>query len=237
MSAKIRPASRKLLQYLERFGVSPKDHTLFSRALVHRSALNESRIHPESNERLEFLGDSVLGLLVAQYLFKRFPELSEGQMARRKAALVSEASLAEWAKTMRLGAQLVLGRGEVMTGGREKPAILADTFEAFLAALYLDQGLEKSRKFIDDLLNTAFKEVGAYSGQDAKSRLQELTQQKYKKPPRYRVSQTEGPDHAKTFEVEVLAEGEILATGNGRNKKEAEQRAAEKALLHFRKAE
>ena len=230
-------ASRKLLTYLQKLGIHPTEPAHFARALVHRSALNESRLFSESNERLEFLGDSVLGLLVARYLFERFPEQSEGQMARRKAALVSEAKLCDWARQLKLGPQLVLGKGENLTGGREKPAILADAFEALLGALYLDQGLDAARDFVYRLLDAALKEGGRFAGQDPKSKLQEVTQRLYKKAPRYQVSRAEGPDHAKVFDVEVFAEGERLGKGSGRNKKEAEQQAAEKALIYLDNSE
>lgn len=211
-------------------GFEPKDLAPYELALVHRSLLNESGQAPGSNERLEFLGDSVLGLVVARFLYEAFPDLSEGQLARRKSHLVSTATLAEWARGMGLGNYLRLGRGEQLSGGSDKDTLLADGFEAWLGAIYQDRGYRAAEAFVLGLLKDQAAAGPAGRLADSKSRLQELSQKLYKRPPLYRVAATSGPDHEKTFEVEVVVEGRVLARGSGRNKKEAEQRGAEEAL-------
>jgi ribonuclease-3 len=211
-------------------GLIARDEKVYEQALVHRSLLNETGQSLSSNERLEFLGDSVLGLAVARFLFDRFPNLNEGQLARRKSQLVSTPTLAQWSRNMGLGAWLRLGKGEELTGGRDKETLLADAFEAWLGAIYLDQGFAAAEAFVLGQLKdqAAASEAGRLA--DSKSRLQELTQKLYKRPPLYRLAGTSGPDHEKVFEVEVVVEGRVLAKGCGKNKKEAEQSGAEEAL-------
>jgi ribonuclease-3 len=211
-------------------GVKPKDKSLYERALTHRSVLNESGSPLSSNEKLEFLGDSVLGHAVSEYLYVELPDLSEGQLARRKSALVSEATLATWASHLGLGRHLILGKGEEQTGGREKVALLADAYEAVLGAVYLDLGWEKANDFVKRSLKTVPLSRIVQKTQDAKSRLQEYTQRLYKKPPLYRLLKTKGPDHAKEFEIEVMVGGKSIARGLGKTKKEAEQEGATSAL-------
>jgi ribonuclease-3 len=211
---------------LQALALEGKDLGLYQQALVHRSLLNEAGSNLTSNERLEFLGDSVLGLVVARFLFDAFPDLSEGSLARRKSQLVSTATLAAWARAMGLGAYLRLGRGEEMTGGRNKDTLLADGFEAWLGALYQDRGFRAAEDFVLRFL----KDQPAAAQADAKSRLQEWSQKYYKRPPLYRVVATSGPEHLKTFEVDVVVDGKVLARGQGRNKKEAEQVGAAEAL-------
>ncbi|MGH7442266.1 MAG: ribonuclease III [bacterium] len=224
--ARPRPAA----ELCEALGFEPKDLALYEQALVHRSLLNESGRSLGSNERMEFLGDSVLGLVVARFLYESLPDLSEGQLARRKSQLVSTPTLAEWARGMELGSYLRLGRGETLSGGSDKDSLLADGFEAWLGALYLDRGYRAAEALVlDQLKDQAAAGPGGRQA-DAKSRLQELSQKLYKRPPLYRVVSASGPDHEKTFEVEVVVEGKVLARGNGKNKKEAEQKGAEEAL-------
>jgi ribonuclease-3 len=215
---------------LKALGLEPKDLDLYAMALVHRSLLNETGQTLASNERLEFLGDSVLGLVAARFLFDSFPDLSEGQLARRKSQLVSTGTLAQWAREMGLGAYLRLGRGEELTGGRDKDTLLADGFEAWLGAIYQDRGFRAAEDFVLRFLKEQPAATPAGRQADAKSRLQEWSQKLYKRPPIYRVAAANGPDHLKVFEVDVVVEGKLLARGKGKNKKEAEQVGAEEAM-------
>jgi ribonuclease-3 len=222
---------RRLGSLLDREGISPRRPDLFHQAFLHRSRLNEtSQAGVQSNEKLEFLGDSILGMAVSEYLWHRHPGLTEGQLSRRRAALVSEKALSTWARELGLGELLLLGKGEARSGGSEKDALLADCLEAFLAALYLDQGLAATRSWVDRHLEALEGAAVPDSTGDAKSRLQEWTQAHLKEAPRYRLKGTVGPDHARSFEIEVLLQDKVRATGKGRSKKEAEQDAATKAL-------
>jgi ribonuclease-3 len=231
-----RDSSPDFVELFTALGVKAKDKSVYERALTHRSVLNESDDGLISNEKLEFLGDSVLGHAVSEYLYREHPDLSEGQLARRKSALVSEASLAAWAAHLGLGRHLILGKGEEQTGGREKVALLADVFEAVLGAIYMDLGWDKAREFVHRSLKSVPLSRTVQKTQDSKSRLQEYTQRIYKKPPQYRLLKTKGPDHAKEFEIEVLVGGKRVATGLGKTKKEAEQDGANTALECLEKA-
>ena len=225
-----RKSAEALIAALE---LEPKNLELYEQALVHRSLLNETGQPLGSNERLEFLGDSVLGLVVARFLYVNFPTLSEGQLARRKSQLVSTSSLAEWSRSFELGAYLRLGKGEEQTGGRDKDTLLADGFEAWLGAIYMDRGYSAAEAFVFRFLKDQAAASPAGRQADAKSRLQELAQKLYKRPPLYRLVGTVGPDHSKVFEIEVVLEGKVLAKGRGKNKKDAEQRGAEEALKNL----
>ncbi len=209
---------------------------LLERALTHRSLLPERGPGEEarSNEQLEFLGDAVLGFLVSEALVARFPDWSEGQLSKSRARLVNETALHAAAMRLDLGKHLRLGRGEEKTGGRAKPALLADAYEAIVAAIYLDAGLEAARAFLArSLLNEAIAEQAQRLGQpDHKSALQELLQARGLPPAKYRVVEESGPDHRKTFVVEVKHAGRT-ARGAGSNKKEAEQAAAQAALQQW----
>jgi ribonuclease-3 len=216
-----------LLKALE---LEPKDLQWYEQALVHRSLLNETGQDMASNERLEFLGDSVLGLIAARFLFQAFPDLSEGQLARRKSQLVSTTTLAQWSRAFHLGEYLQLGKGEEQTGGRDKDTLLADGFEGWLGAIYMDRGYAASEAFVFRFLKDQPAAMPAGRQADAKSRLQEWSQKVYKRPPLYRVSGTAGPDHQRQFEIDVVLEGQVVAKGRGKNKKEAEQAGAEEAL-------
>jgi ribonuclease-3 len=184
------------------------------------------------NESLEFLGDAVLGLVVADALFRAFPTYSEGQKSKIKGNLVSTASLAELAEGLGLGEHMILGRGEEKTGGRRKPALLADTCEAIIAALYLDGGLDAARGFLTRELGARIEEARqpGYFGRDHKSRLQERLQGLGRPLPNYRVLVETGPEHRKLFSVQVMTGDQVLAHGEGRTKKDAEQDAARLAL-------
>jgi ribonuclease-3 len=219
-----------LLGLLEALDIKPKDKSLYELSITHRSVLNESGSGLKSNEKLEFLGDAILGAIVSEYLFLELPDLSEGQLARRKSVLVSEASLANWATHLDLGKYLILGKGEEQTGGRQKAALLADVYEAVLGAIFIDLGWKEARDFVHRSLKSVPLSRSVQKTQDAKSRLQEYSQRLYKKPPLYKLVKTKGPDHAKEFEIEVVVDSETIAKGKGKTKKEAEQDGATLAL-------
>ena len=215
-----------------RIGYRFKDRGLLEHALTHRSrAAEDASGGVFDNESLEFLGDAVLGLVVADALFHRYPEYTEGQKSKIKASVVSTSSLADHAEAIRLGEHLLLGRGEEKTGGRFKQALLADAYEALIAAVYIDGGLSAATDFLHRELNDAI-EAGAQDipGRDYKSALQERMQALGRPLPEYRVAAETGPGHRKVFTIDVLVSGEVLGTASGRAKKEAEQEAARLAL-------
>ena len=210
-----------------------RDRGLLEHALTHKSrAAEDASGGVADNESLEFLGDAVLGLVVANVLFRRFPEYDEGQKSKVKASVVSTASLARHAEQMGLGDHLLLGRGEEKTGGRFKQALLADAYEALIAAIYLDGGFDAATDFLQRELLEAI-DLGASQtivGEDYKSALQERLQALGHPLPEYRIAGETGPDHRKVFRVEVVVNGEVLGTASGNAKKEAEQEAARLAL-------
>jgi ribonuclease III len=213
-----------------------RDGTLLERALAHRSYCAE---HPDtlSNERLEFLGDAVLGLVVTDYMFDEFPFMPEGELAKLRASVVNSEVLADIAREVGLGDALLLGKGEDTSGGRDKPSILADAMEAVIAAVYLDGGWGPARKLVLRLLETRISEgASGPGGHDYKTRLQELATQTFDQLPRYQVRH-EGPDHSKRFFATVLLRGETWGTGEGRSKKQAEQAAARVAWRSLRERE
>ena len=198
-------------------------------ALTHKSYSSESSFS-KHNERLEFLGDSVLGLVVSCYLFKRYPAEDEGYLSKIKSALVSRPSLAKWAAAMGLGEHLLLGVGENLTGGKMRASILSNALEALIGAIYMDGGLAPAEKFITAWLSTQTAEL---LETDHKSALQERIQKRHKTPPEYEVMDTQGPEHDKIFTIRVRIGKKVLGMGYGRNKKEAEQSAAECALEYL----
>ncbi len=208
------------------------DRGLLEQALTHRSRAAEDPTGGVSdNESLEFLGDAVLGFVVADMLYRQYPDFDEGQKSKIKASVVSTQALAQQAEHLHLGDHLILGRGEEKTGGRQKPALLADVFEAVVAAIYLDGGLEAAAGFLRRELQTAIDDGRDHSRvRDYKSALQERLQAEGRPLPDYRVSGESGPDHRKTFTVEVVVGGDVLGTATGRAKKEAEQEAARQAF-------
>jgi len=212
-----------------------RDRGLLEHALTHKSrAAEDASGGVADNESLEFLGDAVLGLVVADALFHQYPDFDEGQKSKIKAAVVSTQSLARHAERLRLGEHLILGRGEEKTGGRFKQALLADAYEALIAAVYLDGGLEAAETFLRRELKDAIDEGNAPTfARDYKSALQERLQALGRPLPEYRVSGEAGPDHRKTFTVDVVVNGEVLGAATGRAKKEAEQEAARLALEHL----
>jgi ribonuclease-3 len=210
-----------------------RDRGLLEHALTHTSRANEDVTGGVTdNESLEFLGDAVLGFVIADLLFREFPDFNEGQKSKIKAALVSTATLARQAQRLALGEHLLLGRGEEKTGGRRKQALLADGYEALLAAIYLDGGVEQARAFIAREFAPVIAEVRQHGfvGHDHKSALQEYLQSRDQPLPEYRVAGAIGPDHQKRFQVEVVVGGEAFADATGPSKKEAEQEAARLAL-------
>lgn len=222
------------LAELERtLGVEFEDKSLLQRALVHRSYSNEHPEFPlEDNERLEFLGDSVLDFLAAEYLYNRFPELAEGPLTSLRAALVRRETLASFADSHGLGRHLLMGVGEAATGGRDRPANLCGAFEAVIGALYLDQGLDAVRKLVVPLFQPEVaRTLRDHSDRDHKSLLQELAQGLVQLTPRYRTVRASGPDHAKEFTVQVSIGGTIYGQGTGHSKQEAAQQAARSALV------
>lgn len=220
------------LPFEETLGFHFREPELLQVALTHKSALSEGKWE-RSNERLEFLGDSILSAIAAQHLYRLYPAEDEGSLSKRKALLVSKPSLARWAKELNLGSHLVLGAGEQSSGGRARPSILADALEAVIGAIYLDGGYEAARQVVSRWLGggkTDFEET------DYKSRFQEMMHKRFKVPPTYETVSTAGPEHDKTFSVEVRLGKDILGMGAGKSKKEAEQAAARDAMrkIHSR---
>ena len=214
-----------------------RDRGLLEHAMTHTSRANEDISGGvRDNESMEFLGDAVLGFVIADLLFRDFPEFDEGDKSKTKAALVSTLTLARQAERLQLGDHLLLGRGEEKTGGRRKQALLADGYEALIAAIYLDGGVEPVRAFIVREFRPLLEDVRRHgvAGQDYKSTLQELLQSRDLPLPEYRLVSTLGPDHNKRFQVEVVVRGDALADATGPSKKEAEQEAARVALEKLR---
>ena len=207
-----------------------KNITLLQNALTHSSYANEFwRDSLRSNERLEFVGDSILGMVVAEYLYRTFPERPEGELTRMRADMVCERALAKVANRLSLGSHLLLGHGEEQGGGRERASILADAVESVIAACFLDGGMDAARKLIETFILCEVP-VTRLSNADYKTAFQERVQQKKDQTIAYRLIGETGPDHDKTFQVEVLLNGQVVGTGNGSSKKRAEQDAARTAM-------
>ena len=232
MPASARQADALLVDGLRhRLGLDALDPVQGLAALTHKSYVNEHRDEGADNERLEFLGDAVVDLAVSHRLMERFPGADEGELSKLRALLVNEESLARVARHLGLGDLLRMGRGEELTGGRDKSSVLADALEAVLGAVYLSAGLPGAMAVVDRLFGDLLQGVAeGKSGEDWKTRLQELVQTRLRQSPRYRVVSEEGPDHSKTFEVEVTVGTELFARARGRSKKEAEQAAARETL-------
>jgi ribonuclease III len=225
--------TRDLSALESRLGYTFREPAVLDRALTHRSLANEDSTGSTiDNESLEFLGDAVLGFAMADLLFRDFPQFDEGQKSKIKASLVSTATLAVLARRLGLGEFLALGRGEEKTGGRKKQALLADGYEAVIAAIYLDGGIEEARAFVSRAFAGEIEDVRSpeFWGRDYKSALQELVQSHELSLPEYSVASESGPDHRKMFHVEVRVRGELLGTARGASKKAAEQEAARKAM-------
>ncbi len=217
-----------MTDFEKRIGYQFKDPSLLTSALTHSSYANEYRREMQSNERLEFLGDSVLGIVTAEYLFNHYSE-AEGELTRLRAALVCENSLAGFARQIALGDEILLGKGERQTGGNERPSILSDAFEAVIAAIYLDGGKPAAEKFIHGFIIPALSQNSSQF-KDYKTLLQEFIQKNPGEKIEYILVGESGPDHAKNFEVEVHLNSNIIGKGTGRSKKQAEQAAAKEAL-------
>ncbi len=207
-----------------------KNLSLLKKALTHSSYANEGKKHLESNERLEFLGDSVLSIIVSDYLYNKYPSLPEGELTKIRAALVCENALHGFSVRLGMGKYLFLSKGEESTGGRERSSILADAFEAVLAAIYLDGGMKPARKHVMRFIPEKINIESATKMHDYKSWLQEVVQQNREEKVDYVVVAQSGPDHNKTFEVEVHLNSNVIGTGSGHSKKQAEQNAAREAL-------
>lgn len=215
-----------------------KDKDLIKTAITHTSFANEARGRVDHNERLEFLGDSVLSLSVSEFIYKTYPKLPEGSMTKLRAGVVSEFTLAKIAKSMGLGKYLRLGKGEQINGGRHRDSILADAFEAIIAAIYLDGGLEPAKEFVIRQLADSIKNLSKSDGSwDSKTLLQELLQVSNKADIRYEIIAEDGPDHNKSFTAQISNNGKIIGTGQGKSKKEAEQMAAYNALKKINEEE
>jgi ribonuclease-3 len=217
----------------ERLGIRFRNEAHLLHALRHRSAAMDAP--RESNERMEFLGDSIVGMVVCDYLFSTFPEASEGDLAKAKAFLASEPTLAEAGLSLGLGAVVELSLSEDLSGGRERRSILADTFEAVVAAVYLDQGMRQARRLVRSALRDAMRRAMEGNAlRDFKSALQEKTQAQRRKTPHYKIASTSGADHDKTFNAQAMLGSKVLGEGEGKSKKEAEQAAARDALSRMK---
>jgi ribonuclease-3 len=234
MVAKDRMEALAILQ--ETLGYTFKEIKLLNKAVTHKSYVNETGENLKHNERFEFLGDSVLDLIVSDYLIRQYSDYKEGTLSKIRAAVVNETCLAGLARQLDLGAFLLLGRGEEMSGGREKASLLANAYEAVAGAIYCDSNLETaSNILLPQIKNEINKFAGTRVSRDYKSDLQEFTQNKFFCIPIYKVIRETGPDHEKQFEVIVSAKDKNMGKGTGRSKKEAEQAAAKMALEKYQK--
>ncbi len=231
LAARIRPEDYQTLY--KRLGYHFRDYRLLRQSLTHRSFMNEAADPAiEDNEKLEFLGDSVLGLVISDFLYRNYPRFTEGDYSRIKSHVVSEPFLAEIAKKkLDLGSFILLGKGEAASGGHEKNSLLSDCYEAVVAAIYLDGGMRAAREFLllcfQDRIETLVQEQHIL---DHKSLFQEHAQERFSCIPRYKLRRILGPEHDKTFEIEIRIKKEVFTTGTGKSKKEAEQAAAKAAL-------
>lgn len=216
--------------FLDQVGWKVDNFSLYEQALTHSSYAHERGHRRNHNERLEFLGDAVLELIISDYLYAAYPQLSEGKLTKLRADLVCEASLARLAFGLSLGEYLRLGKGEMVGGGSSRPSLLSDTVEALIGAIYLDLGLEECRKYVMELYQPVLKDLqeGVLS-RDYKTLLQEFAQARFAQTPVYRITNESGPDHNKEFEAEVVLSEGPIGSGRGRSKKEAEQAAAKEA--------
>lgn len=214
----------------EKLQYSFKNKKLLLNALTHSSYANEARDGISSNERLEFLGDSVLSIVVSEYIYKQFSNLPEGELTKLRASLVCEKSLCSFSKELNLGEYLRLGKGEEKGGGRERASILADAFEAVLAAIYLDGGFESAKKHVMRFVKAELKHTDDEVFKDYKTALQEIIQRNPEESVTYILTGESGPDHDKVFEVEVKLNSNTIGRGKGKSKKQAEQFAAKEAL-------
>jgi ribonuclease-3 len=221
---------KELKKILKKVQISFKDFNLLNVALSHRSYVNEHNLK-ENNEKLEFLGDSILGFIITEFLFKTYFYLTEGDLAKIKSAAISENTLYKIAKGINFNNYILIGKGEESCGGRNKKTIIADAFEAFLASYYIDSNLNKVKNLITRLFKKEIQLIveNKHEERDFKSLLQELAQKRYKSCPVYHLKSKEGPEHNRTFYMEVLISGQVFGVGEGKSKKDAEQLAAKNA--------
>lgn len=216
-----------------KLGYSFKDLNLLTLAFVHRSFINENRDITQHNERLEFLGDSVLGMLISDYLYRHLPSTPEGQLSYLRSRLVEASSCVNYIQSLHIESYILLGKGERMNDGRGRESILADLFEAIIGAIYLDGGLEAARDFIFKNFNEEINTILKTPVRNWKALLQDFCQKKYQQTPTYHVLHESGPDHSKIFQISVLVNQQELGQGEGASKKEAQQAAAADALSRF----
>lgn len=221
---------QNLIDFQKKIGYQFKDEKLLYEALSHSSFANENKKNRSSNERLEFLGDSVLSIVVSDYIFEHFKHLPEGELTKLRASLVCEKALFEFSKKIDLGRYIFLGKGEEMTGGRHRASIVADAMEAVIAAIYLDGGIEPARKHIMSFLPEDITPEHTTTFHDYKTALQEIIQKNPEERIEYHLKGESGPDHDKKFTVQVLLNSNVIGEGTGRSKKNAEQAAAKEAL-------
>ncbi len=222
----------------ESIGITFNDINILKQALTHSSYVNENPAlnSMDHNERLEFLGDSVVGLAVCDYLFRKFPTYQEGELTKIKSLVVSKPVLAELGRRLKLGDYLLLGHGEEVSGGRRRDSLLANAFESIVGAIYLDNDLDTVSAFVLSFLGEIIQNtLDSKEHRDYKTNLQEYSQKHFKVTPRYKIVKTEGPDHARVYHVEVRLPNDILGVGQGNSKKEAEQMAARSAFLEVEK--
>ena len=221
---------QKMEELQKLIGYRFHDEKLLFEALSHSSFANENKKTRRSNERLEFLGDSVLSVIVSDHIFKHFKHIPEGELTKLRASLVCETALYEFSKRIRLGEMIFLGKGEEMTGGRERPSIVSDAFEAVIAAIYLDGGMEAARPYVLSFIPKDITPQGAKNFHDYKTELQEVIQRNPEEKIVYQLVDESGPDHDKRFTVRVMLNSNVIGEGKGRSKKSAEQSAAREAL-------
>lgn len=221
----------RLGKYLKKLSLSPKNLDLYHLALVHSSFAHEVHAPEENNQRLEYLGDSVISLIINDHLYRKYPGMSEGRMARIKSSLASEAALSRFSRDLGLGEMILLGRGEKQTGGKARASVLADGLEALVGALYMDRGWNAAYRFFVDLIQEQVRSLAqAGDVRDPKTRLQERLQRQGKSLPEYRVLAQTGPQHRQTFAVAVFAGSREIGRGEGTSRKKAEHQAALAAL-------
>ncbi|MFO1463636.1 MAG: ribonuclease III [bacterium] len=227
-----RDEKKRLKEFEKKLGYRFRKKTLLKNALTHKSYANERRLEADDhNERLEYLGDAVLELIVSHLLMENYPQAAEGELSKLRASIVNEKTLANVAREHDLGEYLYLGKGEEMGAGREKASLLANALEAVLGAIYLDRGFKKAYKVIGRIALELFEQVGQEGFyKDYKTQLQERAQVLFKTVPKYKLVKESGPDHDKTFEINLLIRGELMGVGIGKSKKNAEQAAAKEAL-------
>lgn len=229
---------RELKEFQKCLGFRFRELTLLDCAFTHKSYVDDQGVRGRNNERLEFIGDAVIDLIIRDYSLHRYPERSEGELSKLRSAVASEATLARIARHMEIGNYLLMGKGEESSGGRAKRSLLANAFEALAAAVYLDAGFNKTYKVMISSLRPDIERLSLGGNQrDYKSKLQEHTQNRLGCVPHYEVVSEDGPDHDKTFEVQLVIEGRKIGSGRGKSKKVAEQRAAREALTHLLETE